>query len=469
VTFPEEAMENLLIAADDSRFVDGVGSKLNNHCKINVVKSGREAIEILKGGGISLVLLNWVLPDFCGSDVLKVIHREIDPRLPVIVRVEDATGENAIEAMRQGATDVVFGSFSSELLCSRIKKAFERRDLEVRMATLQNAFLEQHNRFVFASDVMKEVSFEITRLAALDFDVLLIGETGVGKDLIAAQLHMRGKRSDKPFIPISMKSLSESLIESELFGHEKGAFSGADRTRFGKLEAANGGTVYVPEISSLTEAVQLKLLHFMQYKTISRVGQDARTPEKKIDVRIILATNEPPEEQLKKGKIREDFYHRISGITLFVPPLRQRIGGIEPLANYFLKQFRQVAGCGDREFAPEVIVAFKAYSWSGNVRELENRIKKAVAYSKDRILTLRDFPDFPHNGEVIPPCVRCGNCLATHYEVLPKYKTVEHEFKRAYFEEVLRRAGNRISRAASISGMTRQGLKKIMDTLKMVN
>lgn len=459
-------MGKILIVNGHDPSLRTIKARLKDHFQTVVVDSGARALDILKRERISIVILNAPLPDYAGTDILQIIHRDIDPRLPVIVRTEKADAGSADNAIRQGAADFVLSSLSAELLLQRIHKSLERRDHEDRSCAIQSTIVEHENRFVFASDAMKEVNYEITRLARFGFDVLLVGETGVGKDVIASQIHLRSSRRDKPFVPIPIRSLSESLIESELFGHEKGAFSGADRARIGKLEAADGGTVYIPEISNVTESVQLKLLQFMQYKTISRVGQDARTPEKKLDLQIIMATNEHLEEHVSKGRMREDFYHRIAGITLFVPPLRDRVDDIEPLAHYFLAQYRQAAGGEEYEFASDLLPALKCNRWPGNVRELENWVRKAVAYSKNRVLSLEAVP---HSRELKVAVEPCGSCLASRYQVFPEFKVAEQEFKRAYFEEVLRRAEKKISKAASMSGMTRQGLKKTVATLKISN
>jgi DNA-binding NtrC family response regulator len=283
----------------------------------------------------------------------------------------------------------------------------------------------------------------------------------VGKDLCAFELHQRSARRDKPFIPVAMRVLSESIIESELFGHEKGAFSGADKAKVGKLEAANGGTLYIPEVSSLTETVQLKLLQFMQYKSISRVGQDSRRPDTRLDVRVIMATNEKLEEVVEKGKMREDFYHRVAGVRLTIPPLRERREDIGPLATYFLQKFAGSVDGRTYSLTPDAIRALENYRWPGNVRELENAIKGALAYSDTGILERADFPILgvqPKDGDL------CRECLASHYETLPRYKAAEERFKRGYFGDLMRRADQNIARASQMAGLTGPGLRKALKT-----
>ena len=206
------------------------------------------------------------------------------------------------------------------------------------------------------------------------------------------------------------------------------------------------------------------MLQFMQYKTISKVGQDPRKPEKRLDVRVIMATNEILEDVVKQGRMRADFYHRISGVKLTIPPLRERIDDIAPLANYFLQRHGRTINNQQYQLASEVTAAFKAYCWSGNVRELENWIKNAIAYSDDNILTLDDFPHF---AEMKPEPEQCRVCMATRFKVLPVYEDAEAEFKRAYFSDVLRRAENRTTQAAAMAGLTPQGIRKILKALQI--
>ncbi len=455
-------MDKLLVIDDSIPFLRDIEILLGDRYQVLTANSGTKGMDVLKKEQVAVVLLDLMLPDGNGNELIKSIHQEIDPLLPVMIVTDHANVENAVVAMRNGAYDFLLKNFNRNILFEKIEKALERRRLEIRVAALQGSFADLHNQFVFRSEVMKQVQFEVSRLAGIDFDVLLVGETGVGKDLVAYEIHRRSVRSEKPFLPVSMKALSETLIESELFGHERGAFSGAEKAKIGKLEAADGGTLYIPEISSLGESIQLKLLHFMQYKSIARVGQDPTKPEKKLNVRLIIATNEQLEDVVEKKQMRSDFYHRISGVKLTIPPLRDRIDDIEPLAYYFLKRHGKNPEGNGYELSPEVIAALKAYRWPGNVRELENWIKSALAYSTGRVLKLDDFPHF---GLLKPNPDECMVCFATRFQVLPKYKEADLRFKRAYFTDVLRRANHRISQGASMSGLTYQGFAKILKTL----
>ena len=456
-------MDKLLLIDDNSAFLSDVESLLRDRFQIVKATLGRRGVELARTEGVAAVLLDLRMPDMDGLQVLEALHRDVDPYLPVIFVTDHADAENAVQAMRLGAYDFISKSFNRDVLCAKILKALERRTLEISVRALQTSFADHHDRFVFASEAMKRVHFELTRLANVGFDVLITGETGVGKDLCAFEIHQRSPRRDRPFIPLAMRSLSETIIESELFGHEKGSFSGADKKRVGKLEAANGGTLYIPEVSSLTETVQLKLLQFMQYKSIARVGQDSRQPDTRLDVRVIMATNESLEEQVKKGKMRADFYHRISGVKLMVPPLRMRREDIALLSDYFLQKYDQVGDVKGHTLSPEVIHAMYAYQWPGNVRELENTIKGALAYSSGPELTLAGFP-------VLTDRVRdeghCRVCMSTRYQNLPPYEDVILQLKEGYFDELLNRVGGSIPRAAEVAGLSAQGLRKLLKGMK---
>ncbi len=458
----EKRIQKLLVIDDSADFLNDVDSLLHNRYTVLKAESGKRGLDLLESERVGAVLLDLKMPEMDGFEVLKRIHEQVDPHLPVIIVTAQQDVELAVDAIRQGATDFISKSFDLNLLSAKLLKALERRSLEVGVETLRSTQVEGYDRMVFASEAMKKVHWEMSNLAKLDFDILLVGETGVGKDLIAFEMHQRGPRRNRPFIPVPLRSLNESLIESELFGHEKGAFSGAEKKRIGKLEAAQGGTVYIPEVSSINEAVQIKLLQFMQFKTISRVGQDARSPESKLDVRVILATNEDLEGLVSKGAMRADFYHRIAGVKLLVPPLRERVDDIVPLAEYFLSKFSSGFGGRVFEFGPEVLEAFRSYRWPGNVRELENVIKNALAYAHGGMLTLTDFPNL---RPVVNDQDPCSLCMRNRGSGLEAYRVADRNFKRAYFQELLRQGGNSVAKAAALAGLTPQGLRRLMNVL----
>lgn len=453
-------MDRLLIVDDSVAFLKDVEALLKGSFEISTTTRAQNALDILRNERFSAVLLDLNLPDMHGTEVLKVIHSEIDPYLPVIIITDYNDVKNVVETMRHGAYDFIPKDVNLDVLGAKIKNALERRALHLNLEALRNEYREKQDTFVFASDAMKKVNYEITRLAGLGVDVLLMGETGAGKDIIASQIHFRGDRLEKPFIPVSIRSLSDTLIESELFGHEKGAFSGADRLKIGKFEAADKGTVYIPEISSLSETIQLKLLQFMQYKTISRVGQDPTKAEIQLDVRLIMATNEDLADLVAQGKIREDFYHRISGVTLRIPPLRERGDDIKPLADYFIKKYARLHHAGACDISPEVLDAFRNYHWPGNVRELSNAIKNAMVYTSSATLTIDDFPNIfkaPIKKQTLP------NGIAQFgSDEIPKFKDAENEFKKMYFERLWDECGHEVAKTSKISGLTPQAVRRIL-------
>jgi DNA-binding NtrC family response regulator len=311
---------------------------------------------------------------------------------------------------------------------------------------------------------MRGLNFEITRLARMNFDVLIEGETGVGKDLAAWELHCRSSRREKSFIPISMRALNEALIESELFGHEQGAFSGAERQKTGKFEAAHGGTVYIPEVSCLSESLQLKLLYFLQYKCISRVGQDPRKSEIRLDVRMILATNENLERLVETGRLREDFYHRITGVRLCIPPLRERLEDIEPLVQYFLQSYANDPCKRKYIILPETLEMLKKHQWPGNVRELENSVKHAIAYADGPELKPEHFP---HLLRTRTKHGASAFAIQDFGDGVPPYREAELEFRRSYFSQLLKRSNNDVPQAALLAHITPQGLRKILAALHL--
>jgi DNA-binding NtrC family response regulator len=456
-------MDKLLIIDDNKAFINDVEALLNDRYEIVAALDAQRGLEILRKERVMAVLLDLELPDMFGTEVLKIIHTDIDPYIPVIVVTDYDDVENVMKAMRHGAYDFIPKHFNLEVLTAKISKALERRALHLGMNALREEYIEKRNNFVFASDVMKGLNYEITRLGRLDVDVILYGETGVGKDLIASLIHLRSNRCEKPFISVSIRALSDTLIESELFGHERGAFSGAEKAKVGKFEAAHMGTVYIPEISSLSESVQLKLLQFMQYKTITRVGQDPTKSEIKLDVRLIMSTNDNLIELVRRGKIREDFYHRITGVSLRVPPLRERKDDIKLLADHYVREYSHLHPAGTSSLDPKVIDAFREYDWPGNVRELANAIKNAMVYARDTVLQPEDFPNIT-NGSVHKSTSGNGFFDYTTGNI-PTFRNAEMNYKKTYFEYLWNEYGPNVNQISDIAGLTPQATRRILKNL----
>ncbi len=453
-------MEKILIVDDDARFSNDIASLLKEQYKVQMAISGRACLEALKKGDVSVVLLDMKLPDFNGVELVERIHKEIDPLIPIIIVTNYGQIENAVEAMRKGAEDFMQKGFNINLLRERIHKALEGRDLKMRVRSLQAGYEGPNDEFIFASAAMKRLNLDIARIANQDQNVLLIGETGVGKDLIARQIHLRSKRGDKPYIQVPLSAINEGLLGSEIFGHVKGAFTGAHIEKAGFFEAANGGTIYLPEISSLSHDVQVKLLNFMQYKTITKVGQDvSKAPPIALDIRLIMAANEKDiQNLLSSGRIRNDFYQR-AGLRLEIPPLRERRDAIKPLVEYFVRKYTPAGSNVRYEISSDVMDVFMQYDWEGNVRELEEGVKTAISFAESALLTLKDFRGcrFANNWE------RSGTAEHPFFE--RSYKEAEALFRKSYFSSLLSKVDGDISKAARLSQMTPQGLRKSLKQL----
>lgn len=326
-----------------------------------------------------------------------------------------------------------------------------------------------YDDLVFQSQAMFRICHSITKYAKYSSTVLICGESGVGKDLIAYHIHCRSIRKKSPFVIVPISGLSESIIESELFGYERGAFTGANKTKFGKFEVANGGTLYIPEISELPIDIQLKLLNFLQYRFIQRVGHDPRKPHIPVDVLLIMATNADLEKFVSQNKIRRDFYYRININRLFIPPLRERVEDIKPLAEYFVKKtsnrlFNKTV-CIDNE----VIRCMENYHWPGNVREMQNVIEELLIESEEdfrnsQVITMDIFEKYLKSEGIIGHH-QAGSIYGAHGEFFD-YKTAERIFKEEYFYRLLEYTSGDIKKAAEISKLTVQGLKRILNRLR---
>ncbi len=445
-------MRNLLIVDDSVPFMNDVEFVMKDRYKIFKAENGKKGLSILQRENINLVLLDLKLPDIQGLEILGKIHSEIDPLMPVIVITDYGNVETAVKAMQLGAADFIQKDFNRNLLNEKIAQAFEKRELSLRLHALEAAADEDTDRFLVAGNAAKKIQLEIERFANQDVHILLTGETGVGKDAVAREIHMRSNRREKLFLKVSLHALSENLIESELFGHERGAFSGADEAKIGRFEAADGGTVYLPEISEISEKIQLKLLEFMQYKKISKVGQRT-VKDVRLDVRLVLASNRNLEQLVEQGKLREDFYYRIKVINIDIPPLRERRDGIIPLVEYFLETLSERFKKRGLRFSDEALRAVENYHWRGNVRELKNFMTNVIIRAVDgQLITLEALSGLP-----------VTSCDADAGD--KTYKTALQRFRKEYFSTLLKEHDGGMNAAAEAAGMSRQGLYNALKEL----
>lgn len=446
-------MEKILIIDDSIPFLKDVEILLKSKFVVKTAINGKKGIELLNQENFTAVLLDIKMPDMSGLEVLKKIKEIFEYPPPVLIISDSGEINTVIKAIKLGAEDYIQKDFNIEILTEKITKALERNQLIRRVENLNKLVDEQKDKFIFASRSMKLIDDQISKLAKMDCDVLIKGETGVGKDLLAYELHKRSNRSKDIFISLPIASLSDNLIESELFGYEKGAFTGADKAHIGKLESANSGTLYLPEISCINEKVQLKLLQFMQYKTIAKVGQSGSN-EYKLNVRIVAATNDNLDELVKNNKMRSDFYYRIDQVSIDIPPLRERKDDIIPLAEYFIQK-HSVKLLG-RNLMPDksIIPTLEQYNWPGNVRQLENTIIKALAMvnDNDEYLSNEHFVQIP---QINKTAVADGS----HYE------NAKRDFRAKYFSDILYKAEGNYTKAAELAGISRNGLDKALKEL----
>ncbi|HTO86672.1 MAG TPA: sigma-54 dependent transcriptional regulator [Thermoanaerobaculia bacterium] len=415
--------------------------------KVVGLPDGLQAVERLRSGErVDVVLTDWRLP---GADGLAVLEaaRAADPTLPVVVMTAFGSIETAVAAMKKGAEDFITKPVDPDLLRLLVARAIERRKKGRESLLFAEAQSRQMPQIVGESAALKTVRAETERVAATDATVLLEGESGTGKELFARAIHMLSPRRDRPFVAINCAAIPDTLLESELFGHERGAFTGAAARRLGKFELAEGGTVFLDEIGELTPTTQGKLLRVLQEKSFHRVGG---TVPIEVDVRILAASNRPLDRLVAQGTFREDLYYRVRVFPIRIPSLRERPEDIDPLVNWFLVHLPQELKKGPVELDAAARERLRSYDWPGNVRELRNCLERAIILSDDgRILErhLRLAPDLP-----MPPLP----AEATLEEVRERgAKTAE----RMWLARALERAKGDRSGAAAALGLSPRKLE----------
>jgi DNA-binding NtrC family response regulator len=391
-------MANLLLVDDEPKLIFKQVSHVfaPRGSRIELVRSGSEAIGHIAKNQTDVVLLDVSLPDMSGLEVYRRI-RQIDARIPVIFITATTSAETAIEAMRHGAYEYLFKPLDLERLEEVVTEALEVAHWMRQPAVVadgDNAAVEEFRGDVIVGrcPAMGEVYKAIGRVADQNVIVLIAGESGTGKELVARAVYQHSGRSDKPFLAINCAAIPESLLESELFGHEKGAFTGADRRRIGKFEQCNGGTIFLDEIGDMPLATQGKILRLLQDQKFERVGGNETI---QTDVRVIAATNRDLKASSEQGKFRPDLYYRLSVFTIRLPPLRERGDDLPMLVNYYLRRFSCELGKDVREVAPETMERLRKYAWPGNIRQLQSIVKQALLHATGSVL----IPAFLRSAE----------------------------------------------------------------------
>jgi two-component system, NtrC family, nitrogen regulation response regulator GlnG len=356
---------------------------------VRVLSAGTaaEGLTLFREQHPDVVVLDLQLPDRSGLEVFDEIRRA-DPKRPVIFITAHGTTDAAIQAMKNGAFDYLVKPLNLERLSQLLSRAFEAARLMSVPALLPVE--EQADRIVGRSPIMQEMCKAIGRIAPQDVNVLILGESGTGKELVARALYHHSRRADKPFLAINCAAIPETLLESELFGHEQGAFTGASRRRIGKFEQCAGGTLFLDEIGDMAPALQAKMLRVLQEQRFERLGGNETV---QTHVRVLAATNHDLDKGVSDGTFRKDLYYRLKVVTICVPPLREHLDDVAELAHYFLFRFNRELGLDLRGLAPETLELLGNYSWPGNVRELQSAIKQAMLHASGHILAAEFLPE----------------------------------------------------------------------------
>ncbi|HSF30592.1 MAG TPA: sigma-54 dependent transcriptional regulator [Candidatus Tectomicrobia bacterium] len=415
--------------------------------QVSTATTGQEAIDLSREVPIDLAIIDIRMPDVSGIEVLKALKR-VNAQMPVLMTTAYSSMNTAIEAIREGAYDYLSKPCKMEELSLTVKRALEQYQLLRENQYFRQELREKYKfeNIVGTTPGMLAVYKTVARLVDSKATVLIQGESGTGKELIARAIHFNGPRAERPFVAVECASLAESLLESELFGHVRGAFTGAVETKKGLFETADGGTIFLDEIAEISLGLQAKLLRVLQEHEIRRVGS---TQPIQLDVRVIAATNKDVETLVKAGRFREDLFYRLNVVTLHLPPLRERQEDIALLANHFLRKYSEADHKLISHITPEAMELLCGYHWPGNVRELEHTIERAVTLTMNSALLPGDLPPRLQQQTV-------GLSLST----APRLLTLE-ELEKQHIQAVLRATEGNKKRAAQILGINRRSLYRM--------
>jgi two-component system, NtrC family, response regulator AtoC len=388
-------MARILLAEDDEIMRITVQDRLGKQeWHVDAVANGKEAIERLKKENYHLVISDIRMPGLNGWELLK-FAQQTSPYTDVIMMTAFGSVDDAIDSLKKGAADYILKPFNMDDLIIRVSRILEMQTIKARCSSLEESCRELHPDLIGSSRAMEQIHDLINQVAPSDSTVLILGESGTGKELVASAIHQQSDRANKPFVRINCAAIPEGLMESELFGHEKGAFTGAHARKPGKFELADGGTMLLDEIGELPLSLQAKLLRVLQESTYERVGG---TGTISIDVRIICATSKDMGKAIENGNFRQDLFYRLNVIPIHLPPLRERKEDIPALTKHFLHKFSVKRGIA-MEISPEAMQYLIDYSYPGNVRELKNIIERVSVLARDQVITPADLPaDFVDSG-----------------------------------------------------------------------
>jgi two-component system nitrogen regulation response regulator GlnG len=438
--------------------------------RVLTAATAAEGLAQAREQGPDVIVLDLQLPDRNGLDVFREIHAR-DPKRPVIFVTAHGTTDSAIEAMKAGAFDYLVKPVDLDRLSQLLGRAFEAARLMSVPAVLPAEGPE--DRIVGRSPVMQEMCKAIGRLAPQDVNVLILGESGTGKELVARALYHHSRRSGRPFLAVNCAAIPENLLESELFGHERGAFTGADRKRIGKFEQCDGGTLFLDEIGDMAPALQAKMLRVLQDQRFERIGGSETIQSR---VRVLAATNQDLAALVAEGRFRKDLYYRLNVVSVRVPPLRERLEDVAELAHFFLFRYDRELNLDLRGFAPETLELLQAYPWPGNVRELQGVVKQAMLSASGHLLLPEFLPEHFLEGAAnaaAPGPVPEGFDLASFIESRlgssagRLHEEVIGAVERVLLARVLRHTRGHQAQAADLLGLSRATLRHRLRTLGM--
>jgi len=467
------AIQRILVA-DDEESMRWVLSKAlrKKGFGVDLAADGDEALELIRKQSYDLAILDIKMPGLSGLDLLdRVREQEVD--LLVVIMTAEASMKNAVEAMKRGAYDYITKPFDLDVIDAIVEKVNRAREMTSQVSHLKEELKERYQpekTIIGNSPAMREVYKTIGKIAPSDVTVLIQGESGTGKELIARAIHFNSRRLGKPFIALNCAAIPKELLESELFGFEKGAFTGAIERKLGKFEQANGGTIFLDEIGDMPLDLQAKILRVLQEKEVIRTGGSQSIA---VDVRIVAATNQDLEEKVRRKEFREDLFYRLNVVPVFLAPLRDRTDDIPLLIEYFLEKSCTEMDIPPKRCSPEALRHLSAHSWPGNVRELENTIKRAVILSSDPLLTVADFAGIAHRkGGERPQSedlslegivdMKLRGCFANmdKMESGDVYTVVLEQVERPLIRFVLEKTRGNQVKAADILGINRNTLRK---------
>lgn len=464
-----------ILVADDEESIRWVLSKAlsKKGYRVELATDGSEALGLFRRNAYDMAILDIKMPGISGLDLLDRFHEENTGVLVVIMTAESSM-KNAVEAMKRGAYDYITKPFDLDALDAILLKAQKSAQVTDEVHRLK-AEIKDHYKLertiIGSSRPMQEVYKVLGRVAPSDVTVLVTGESGTGKELVARAIHFNSPRLGKPFLALNCAAIPRELLESELFGFEKGSFTGATERKIGKFEQAEGGTLFLDEIGDMPLELQAKLLRVLQEKEITRTGGSTAIP---VDVRIVAATNQELEEKVRRKEFRNDLYYRLNVLPISIPALRKRREDIPLLVEFFIQQAREELAVSTQGCTEEAMALLKNYSWPGNVRELENTIQRAALLSPDSLLTPADFPSLTTGGAsaendsleaLIAKKLRSSLAQMEVHELDNLYEMVLHQMERPLINIVMEKTRANQVRAAEILGINRNTLRKKIQTL----